>query len=216
MASSGTLLSDLGGGGGGPSGDEDLVKRIFSEMNGGGGGNQMIMSPNPNTTAPMAMDSGPQTSHVIGKDHPTPGDFAAAMHQASRVQQTYQMAPPQGTGAMGPAPGQWGAPYQPQQQQPQSASKNATPATPLIPSASASSSSSASAASSPAPPADAEADEGTEAEDTDDVETNVVVTNWAGTHVTTVAERHRPSTVQALDALVREAHASGRPLRPVS
>lgn len=119
MASSGTLLSDLGGGGNGPSGDEDLVKRIFSEMNGGGGGNQMIMSPNPNTTAPMAMDSGPQTSHVIGKDHPTPGDFAAAMHQASRVQQTYQMAPPQGTGPMGPAQGQWGAPYQPQQQQPQ-------------------------------------------------------------------------------------------------
>jgi hypothetical protein len=119
MASSGTLLSDLGGGGSnGPSGDEDLVKRIFADMNGGGGGNQMIMSPNPNTTAPMAMDSGPQTSHVIGKDHPTPGDFAAAMHQASRVQQAYQMPPPQGTGSMGPSQGQWGAPYQ-QQQQPQ-------------------------------------------------------------------------------------------------
>jgi hypothetical protein len=118
MASSGTLLSDLGGGGNGPSGDEDLVKRIFADMNGGGGGNQMIMSPNPNTTAPMAMDSGPQTSHVIGKDHPTPGDFAAAMHQASRVQQTYQMPPPQGAGMpQGPVQGQWGAPYQPQQPQ---------------------------------------------------------------------------------------------------
>ena len=113
MASSGTLLSDLGSNG--PSGDEDLVKRIFADMNGGGGGNQMIMSPNPNTTAPMAMDSGPQTSHVIGKDHPTPGDFAAAMHQASRVQQTYQMPPPQGVGMpQGPVQGQWGAPYQQQ------------------------------------------------------------------------------------------------------
>jgi hypothetical protein len=114
MASSGTLLSDLGGSGG----DEDLVKRIFADMNGGGGGgNQMIRSPNPNSTAPMAMDSAPQTSHVIGKDHPTPGDFAAAMHQASRVQQNYPMPPPQGTG--GQEHGQWGAPYQqPQVPQP--------------------------------------------------------------------------------------------------
>jgi hypothetical protein len=114
MASSGTLLSDLGGNSG-SSGDEDLVKRIFADMNGGGsGGNQMIMSPNPNTTAPMAMDAGPQTSHVIGKDHPTPGDFAAAMHQASRVQQNYQMPPPQGTGGQG-----WGSPYEQQQEPPQ-------------------------------------------------------------------------------------------------
>ena len=116
MASSGTLLSDLGGNSG-SSGDEDLVKRIFADMNGGGGGgNQMIMSPNPNTTAPMSMDSGPQTSHIIGKDHPTPGDFAAAMHQASRVQQTYSMPPPQGQGGQDQG---WGAPYQQQQGPPQ-------------------------------------------------------------------------------------------------
>jgi hypothetical protein len=111
MASSGTLLSDLGSGGA-PTGDEDLVKRIFADMNGGGqGGNQMIMSPNPNTTAPMSMDNVPQTSHVIGKDHPTPGDFAAAMHGASRVQQDYQAGPQQPQGA-----GWGGAPYQAPQQ----------------------------------------------------------------------------------------------------
>jgi hypothetical protein len=88
MASSGTLLSDLDGGGSAaaPQGDTDLVRKIFADMNQGGGGGSMIMSPNPNTTAPISMDSAPATSHIIGKDHPTPGDFAAAMHgQGSRL-----------------------------------------------------------------------------------------------------------------------------------
>lgn len=97
MASSGTLLSDLDGGNGGggnmQGGDTDLVRKIFADMNtgsqsnplmGGGGSGSMIMSPNPNTVAPISMDSAPATSHIIGKDHPTAGDFAAAMHNVSR------------------------------------------------------------------------------------------------------------------------------------
>lgn len=94
MASSGTLLSDLNDGNAGTGGDGDLVKKIFQEMNMSGQGNpimtptgagSMIMSPNPNTIAPHQMDAIPATSHVIGKDHPTPGDFAAAMHGVPRV-----------------------------------------------------------------------------------------------------------------------------------
>lgn len=90
MASSGTLLSDLDGNQGAGN-DGDLVRKIFADMNVPGGGNpvmsgvgQMISSPNPNTIAPMMMDSGPATSHIIGKDHPTPADFAAAIHGVPR------------------------------------------------------------------------------------------------------------------------------------
>lgn len=122
MASSGTLLSDLEGKGSG--GDEDLVKRIFADMNMGSQQNpasqgSMIMSPNPNSTTSMSMDSAPATSHVIGKDHPTPADFAAAMHSVPRSQDA-QMGPPP------PSPqGNWGAPYtQPQQQYVEAPKKN--------------------------------------------------------------------------------------------
>jgi hypothetical protein len=90
MASSGTLLSDLDGNQGAGN-DGDLVRKIFADMNVPGGSNpiisgtsQMISSPNPNTIAPMTMDSGPATSHIIGKDHPTPADFAAAIHGVPR------------------------------------------------------------------------------------------------------------------------------------
>lgn len=90
MASSGTLLSDLDGNQGAGN-DGDLVRKIFADMNVPGSSNpvisgvgQMISSPNPNTIAPMTMDAAPATSHIIGKDHPTPADFAAAIHGVPR------------------------------------------------------------------------------------------------------------------------------------
>ena len=106
MASSGTLLSDLSDGSAGTTGgDTDLVRKIYADMNmgsqanptmmpsGAGGSGSMIMSPNPNTIAPMTMDSMPATSHIIGKDHPSAADFAAAMHGVPRVPDG-QMGPP--------------------------------------------------------------------------------------------------------------------------
>jgi hypothetical protein len=121
MASSGTLLSDLDSNSG-SSNDGDLVRKIFADMNAPGGGNpvisgvgQMISSPNPNTIAPMAMDAAPATSHIIGKDHPTPADFAAAIHGASRMNEGN--VPPPMPGNMAPQlmpPGAWN-PYLNQQ-----------------------------------------------------------------------------------------------------
>ena len=121
MASSGTLLSDLSEPTG--SNDTDLVKKIFADMNMngqhnpilGGGGGQMIMSPNPNTTSQMTMDSLPATSHIIGKDHPTPADFAAAIHGVSRTTDPSMSLPPPMPGNM-MMPQQGYAPYQMQQQ----------------------------------------------------------------------------------------------------
>jgi hypothetical protein len=133
MASSGTLLSDLNEGGGG---DGDLVRKIFAEMNtgsqanplmpsGAGGSGSMIMAPNPNTTQQMTMDNLPATSHIIGRDHPTPGDFAAAMHGVSRTEVAGMVPPPMPANGMMPQ-GQY-APYmtqQPQMMMPQIPQKN--------------------------------------------------------------------------------------------
>ena len=128
MASSGTLLSDLSdGGGGGGGGDNDLVKKIFADMNmgsqqnpvmpsGAGGSGSMIMAPNPNTMQPMVMDNVPATSHIIGRDHPTPGDFAAAMHGVSRTEMAGSMPPMMPANAMMPQ-GNYGSYMQQQPQQ---------------------------------------------------------------------------------------------------
>ena len=102
-ASAGTLLSDLDGKSTAPE-DAQFVQRILAEMNqpsGGSGGNQIVYpggqqnmpptgfmpgptqiinSPNPNTMAPVAMDPTTATAHLIGKDAPTPGDFARMMY----------------------------------------------------------------------------------------------------------------------------------------
>lgn len=136
MASSGTLLSDLSDGGSG-GGDNDLVKKIFAEMNmgsqanpimptGAGGSGSMIMAPNPNTTQQMTMDNVPATSHIIGRDHPTPGDFAAAIHGVSRTEMGGMMPPAMPANAMMPQ-GNYG-PYMGQQPQqmvmPQNPQKN--------------------------------------------------------------------------------------------
>jgi hypothetical protein len=125
MASSGTLLSDLNEGGGSMGGgDNDLVKKIFADMNqgsganplmpsGAGGSGSMIMAPNPNTLQPMVMDNVPATSHIIGRDHPTPGDFAAAVHGVSRTEVAGMVPPPMPANGMMPQ-GQF-APYMTQQ-----------------------------------------------------------------------------------------------------
>lgn len=132
MTSTGTLLSDLDSKSTAPE-DQQFVNRILAEMNGGGGGsggNQIIYpggggggfpsgpghiinSPNPNTTAPMAMDPATATAHLIGKDAPTPGDFARMMHTGASPQQfgiAPQMAPIPGMPMQ--MAGQAGAPYQ--------------------------------------------------------------------------------------------------------
>jgi hypothetical protein len=110
MASSGTLLSDLDSNSG-SSNDGDLVRKIFADMN---------VAPNPNSIAPMTMDAAPATSHIIGKDHPTPADFAAAMHGVSRMSEGNVPPPMPGNMAANlMPPGAWN-PYmnqQPQMQQ---------------------------------------------------------------------------------------------------
>lgn len=127
MASSGTLLSDLTGDAAPSSGDNDLVNKIFADMNmgsqsnpimssGGGGSGSMIMAPNPNTTQQLSMDNVPATSHIIGRDHPTPGDFAAAIHGASRTDVAGMVPPPMPANGMMPQ-GAY-APYMGQQQAP--------------------------------------------------------------------------------------------------
>jgi len=90
MAAAGTLLSDLDGSGGG---DGDLVQKILSDMNiPTNSGARPVPPPmhpgqatqqqgyNPaSSTQNMTMDSRIPTSHMIGSEHPTPADFAAAM-----------------------------------------------------------------------------------------------------------------------------------------
>ena len=95
MAAAGTLLSDLDGSGG-ESRDGDLVQKILADMNlpsGGGNaamGGRPIPPPMPMPTPvqhqqmgatmqPMTMDRQIPNSHMIGNEHPTPADFAAAM-----------------------------------------------------------------------------------------------------------------------------------------
>lgn len=101
MASAGTLLSDLDQKATVPE-DAQFVQRILADMNqptsnsGGNqivypggqppgtgfmpGSNQVINSPNPNLVSPNAMDPSTATAHLIGKDSPTPGDFARMMY----------------------------------------------------------------------------------------------------------------------------------------
>jgi len=110
MANAGTMLSDLGDS---PGGDSDFVQRILADLNTTGNGSNPVMqqmpppagngrivnSPNPNTTAPLAMDPSTATAHMIGKAYPTPADFATMMNQGNysaspQMQQQYQQQQP--------------------------------------------------------------------------------------------------------------------------
>ncbi len=94
MAQAGTLLSDLDSK---PpvfsNKDDDLVNKILADMNipsqsnpvmnappPPSGNGRVINAPNPNSTYPVAIDPGTATAHMIGKDYPTPADFAHLMH----------------------------------------------------------------------------------------------------------------------------------------
>ncbi len=91
---SGTLISDLDSSSPQLDGDGDLINRIMADMNLEPSAQQqapapqmnpmsspmsVISSPNPNSTIQHAMDSVPPTAHMIGHDHPTAGDFEAAI-----------------------------------------------------------------------------------------------------------------------------------------
>jgi hypothetical protein len=86
MASAGTLLSDLDSKTPVFNKDDDLVNKILADMNVSSnpitpsGNGRVINSPNPNSTYPMATDPSTATAHLIGKDYPTPSDFANVMY----------------------------------------------------------------------------------------------------------------------------------------
>jgi len=121
MAAAGTLLSDLDGGGGGQDGD--LVQKILADMNvpsggpqGGAPGGRPVPPPMPaqmpmqhqqmaGSMQQMTMDRQIPTSHMIGNEHPTPADFAAAMvgMGGQRADVAAMAAPVMHTGA--PIPG---------------------------------------------------------------------------------------------------------------
>jgi len=93
MAAAGTLLSDLTSSGG----DGDLVQKILSDMNIPTEQPQRALPPPMPTSAPqsysqsystqpMTMDSRIPTSHMIGNEHPSSADFAAAMQGIQGMQ----------------------------------------------------------------------------------------------------------------------------------
>jgi hypothetical protein len=102
MASAGTLLQDLDSN---SSNDNDLVQKILSDMNvsSAPSGARPVPPPLPNQQAMprmasgnshITMDSNIPTSHIIGNEHPTPADFAAAISGAGiprDTESTYTM-----------------------------------------------------------------------------------------------------------------------------
>ncbi len=105
MSSAGTLLDDLDAAPINPQ-DEDIVKRIMSEINTPSGGNPIQMPPAPsaramaggqlppiNSLTSLTMDPSPATAHMIGSQHPTPADFAHAMHGMPMMMPMMQQAP---------------------------------------------------------------------------------------------------------------------------
>ncbi len=95
MSSSGTLLSDLEGGSANFDQDNDLIKRIMADVNSGNANQQVlappapappmsvISSPNPNSTLQHTMDNTPATAHIIGREHPSMGDFQDAIQNTA-------------------------------------------------------------------------------------------------------------------------------------
>jgi hypothetical protein len=132
MAAAGTLLADLDSQSGG--GDGDLVQKILSDMNipSAPVSQQQRPAPPPlpaqtpvyqqqmaSSTAQLSMDSRIPTSHMIGNEHPSPADFAAAMASPPQAQMYGQpMANPYGQQMANPygqpMPGMPGMPGMPQ------------------------------------------------------------------------------------------------------
>lgn len=115
MAAAGTLLQDLDSTSGG---DNDLVQRILSDMN--APSSPQTRPPPP----PLPMQSQPQdqmmgsgnshitmdntipTSHMIGNQHPSPADFAAAVAGSRSHDMSFNSMPVgQMPGMSGPGPG---------------------------------------------------------------------------------------------------------------
>jgi hypothetical protein len=101
-----TLLTDLDSSPPVSSKDGDLVDQILKEMNG-----PPLPPPSPANVPNTAVNSysmgtNPATAHVIGGAHPTPADFAAAMHGVPQSSSMYAEAP-----APSPAPMMAPRPY---------------------------------------------------------------------------------------------------------
>jgi hypothetical protein len=96
-----TLLTDLESSPPVSSKDGDLVDQILKEMNG---------PPLPPSPAPIQntavnsymMSTNPATAHVIGGAHPTPADFAAAMHGVPPSSAMYAPTAPPPSGSPRP------------------------------------------------------------------------------------------------------------------
>jgi hypothetical protein len=120
MASAGTLLSELDAKGPTSTQDNDLVERILMDMNSSGGNGNSVQTasrgmsapppPLPSnlppgvqsgTSFPQAADPMTAQAHMIGRDHPTPGDFAAAMYGMNRSAEPQGYTGKQSQGEMG-------------------------------------------------------------------------------------------------------------------
>ena len=100
MAAAGTLLQDLDSTSGG---DNDLVQKILSDMNVQSAPGPRPIPPAMPAQTPMAeqrmapgntqftMDSTIPTSHMIGNQHPSPADFAAAVAGSRSPEMGYAM-----------------------------------------------------------------------------------------------------------------------------
>jgi hypothetical protein len=133
---SGTLISDLDSRSPVIGNDGDLVNKILADMNSPSDSNpiqsmqhqqqyqssggsmvppapsgRVINSPNPNTVYPNAVDAGTGPNvHMIGKEYPTPGDFAQMMNNnygnsAQAASHPGAMMMQQNVGGMMSAPG---------------------------------------------------------------------------------------------------------------
>ena len=103
------------------AGDGDLVQKILADMDAPSERNpviqappnpgmetarRMISAPNPNSTYPHNMDPATPTAHLIGRDYPTPADFASMMNATGAgggYGAPYQQMPAQAAPALAPA-----------------------------------------------------------------------------------------------------------------
>lgn len=113
MSNTGTLLTDLSST---PSSDGDLVNKIMADMNLQQGtpthemsqpmhsmipsSPQMISNPNPNTTIQKSIDPSIPNTHLIGKNYPSPSDFAELMRNSTSYTEVPAQTTTVSTGTM--------------------------------------------------------------------------------------------------------------------